>query len=250
MDSVSKYETSQSPIKPSTDKKKYKYIKLNNGLKTLLISGTSYDLSILDKEARLENIEKHKPASYGDNHAVHDFEKRLQRSISVEDRIVDANGQNMEPSKSLNRSQSVQDVMKQRSDGTCKVPDVDGNKIHFGRSISVDDCYKDENLNKTAFEISSEKTFEVEGNTEAEENSTYNSSGLKLSAASLCIGVGSYSDPDNILVKTPFLNLSKNTEVSVMQRRQTTKQHFISISNGTISMRAWIDLFNFSYRPC
>ena len=63
----------------------------------MLISDTSYDLSILDKEARLESIEKHKPASYGDNHAVYDFEKRLQRSISVEDRIVDANGQNMEP---------------------------------------------------------------------------------------------------------------------------------------------------------
>ena len=57
MDSVSKYETLQSPIKPSTDKKEYKFIKLTNGLKALLISDTSYDLSILDKEARLESIE-------------------------------------------------------------------------------------------------------------------------------------------------------------------------------------------------
>ena len=72
---------SVSPIKPSTDKKEYKFIKLTNGLKALLISDTSYDLSILDKEGRLESIEKHKPASYGDNNAVHDFKKRLQRSI-------------------------------------------------------------------------------------------------------------------------------------------------------------------------
>ena len=105
MDSVSKYETLQSPIKPLSDKKEYKYVRLNNGLKALLISDTSYDLSILDKEARLESIEKHKPASHGDNHTVHDFEKRVPRSISIEDRIVDANGQNMEPLKTLNRSQ-------------------------------------------------------------------------------------------------------------------------------------------------
>ena len=79
MDSVLKYQTMQPPIKPSTDKKEYKYIKLANGLKALPISDTSYDLSILDKEARLESIAKHKPASYGDNNAVHDFEKRSQR---------------------------------------------------------------------------------------------------------------------------------------------------------------------------
>ena len=107
MDSVSKYETLQSPIKPSTDKKEYKYIKLANGLKALLISDTSYDLSMLDKEARLERIEKLRSASYGDNNAVNDFNKRLQRSISAKDGILDANGRNVEPSKTLKLCEHV-----------------------------------------------------------------------------------------------------------------------------------------------
>ena len=121
---------------------------------------------------------------------------------------MDANNQNMEPSKTLNRSHSVEDVMKQRSDSTCKVPDVKGNKIHLGRSISVDDCYKDENRHKTTFEISSEKTFEIEEETEAEENNTYESSGLKQSAASPCVGVESYSDPTNLLNSDLFLQFA------------------------------------------
>ena len=100
MDPVSKNETLQSPVKPSTDKKKYKSLKLENGLKVLLVSDTSYDLSILDKEARLESVERHKSSSYGDNNAAHDFKKRLERFISIEDRVLDANGHNIEPSKS------------------------------------------------------------------------------------------------------------------------------------------------------
>ena len=153
MDSGSKNERLQSPIKPSTDKKKYKSMKLENGLKVLLVSDTSYDLSILDKEARLKSIERQTSSSHGDNNTIQDFKKRFERLISVEDRILDANSHNIEPSKSFNRTQSVQDIVKPRSDGTCKVPVAEGDKIHFGRAMSVEDCYKDEKLQRKAFKM-------------------------------------------------------------------------------------------------
>ena len=205
MDPVSKNETLQSPVKPSTDKTKYKSLKLENGLKVLLVSDTSYDLSILDKEARLESVERHKSSSYGDNNAAHDFKKRLERFISIEDRVLDANGHNIEPSKSFDRTQSVQDVIQPRSDGTCKVPVVEGDKIHFGRAMSVEDCYKDEKLQRKAFKTWVQKTFEIKEDTEAKENETCNSSELKQSAAALCVGVGSYSDPANLPGLAHFL---------------------------------------------
>ena len=56
-----------------------------------------------------------------------------------------------------------------------------------------------------AFEISSEKTFVTEEDANPKENYTYNSSGLKQSAASLCVGVGSYSDPDDLPGLAHFL---------------------------------------------
>ena len=46
--------TLPTPVKSANDKKDYKCIQLPNGLKALLISDTSYDLSNLDKEEGID----------------------------------------------------------------------------------------------------------------------------------------------------------------------------------------------------
>ena len=47
---IPRVSTLPTPVKSANDKKDYKCIQLPNGLKALLISDTSYDLSKLDKE--------------------------------------------------------------------------------------------------------------------------------------------------------------------------------------------------------
>ena len=109
---TSKFVMLPSPIKSARDKKEYKVIKLDNGLKVLLISDSSSDLQKLDQD---EDLQIQRKLRHSDNHSDRlqfndDFRKRFQRAISIDENATATNSQIKGPRKSLQRFISMQET--------------------------------------------------------------------------------------------------------------------------------------------
>lgn len=203
LDMSSSFVTLPSPIKSSSNKKDYKSIKLSNGLNVLLISDTSYNLIKLDKEESIADEQKEKNSDFNEAFTREGYKKRFQRTISVEDSDLNAKPPKKQFRKSFERDFLAQDGTILNDDETPASSDLEGYKIRLRRTISVEDYDIDVKLQKKTFRKWFQKTFEVEQEILPEDDNT--SSGLKESAAALCIGAGSYSDPTDLQGLAHFL---------------------------------------------
>ena len=85
--STSKFVMLPSPIKSARDKKEYKVIKLDNGLKVLLISDSSSDLQKLDQEEDLQIQRKLKLSDISSDRLQFNDDFRKRNEALVKEKI-------------------------------------------------------------------------------------------------------------------------------------------------------------------
>ena len=179
------------PIKSQKDKKQYKSIKLQNGLTALLISDTSYDLLSPHQEKNVLGKHKQRQQFQIENRQNQGIITRtIQKAKSVDESSL--NGRSL---KKIHRN-SIQRLSSLREEVTLSLDRpriLPGKK--FKRTVSVDDCIIEEKLQKEALREGFQKTLGLIKEHLPNEDEKIVTSGLKQSAAALCIGVGSFSDP-------------------------------------------------------
>lgn len=149
------------PIKSSNDKKEYKVIRLPNGLTALLISDTSYDLDKLDQEEAqlVENV--------GND------DEEMEEEEEDDDEMEDSEGEDDDDDEEDDVEEN-----EVKTSGKKKGKKDD----HEEEDEDDDDDDDDEGAKKKS---SSAKKLQV-------------TSGLRKAAAGLCVGMGSFSDPDEL----------------------------------------------------